>query len=369
MSALPKSAVPTSVIKPLKVLVVDDSPTMRLLLQEIINRQNDMRVVGTAENPLVAREMIKELEPDLLTLDIEMPGMNGIDFLERVMRLRPMPVLMISSACENGSELAMEALELGAVDFVRKRAAGSREGLAEMARELVDKIRQAASSRAISQTRTLQVAKPSAVLAQAVFPQNRLICVGASTGGTEAIKAFLEAMPANSPAILIAQHMPDGFTTRFAARLDAVCRIVVKEAEHQEIARQGVAYIAPGHSHLTMRRLPSGDYQLLLSQTPEVNRHRPSVDVLFHAAARELGKRAVGILLTGMGRDGAAGMAAMHDAGAYTLAQDAASCIVYGMPRAAVELGAVDDSAAPAELAVMALTRLAVQPGKRPTPA
>lgn len=368
MSALPQSAPPSGVVKPLKVLVVDDSPTMRLLLQEIINRQSDMRVVGTAENPLVAREMIKELEPDLLTLDIEMPGMNGIDFLERVMRLRPMPVLMISSACETGSALAMEALELGAVDFVRKRAAGSREGLAEMARELVDKIRQAAAARAVTQARTLRSATPSAALAQAVYPQNRLICLGASTGGTEAIKLFLEAMPVNAPAILIAQHMPDGFTTRFAARLDAACRISVKEAEHQEPVRQGVAYIAPGHSHLTMRRLPSGEYQLLLSQTPEVNRHRPSVDVLFHAAARELGKLAVGVLLTGMGRDGAAGMAAMHDAGSYTLAQDAASCIVYGMPRAAVELGAVDESGAPAQLAGMALAKLASPAGKRPTP-
>lgn len=368
MSAMPQSASPSAVIKPLKVLVVDDSPTMRLLLQEIINRESDMRVVGTAESPLVARAMIKELEPDLVTLDIEMPGMDGIDFLERIMRLRPMPVLMVSSAAERDPALAMAALELGAVDFVHKRAAGSREGLAEMARDLVDKIRMAGQARALSQMRTTLRAAPNAASAQVVYPQSRLICLGASTGGTEAIKSFLEAMPANAPAILIAQHMPEGFTSRFAARLDSTCQISVKEAEHQEMVKQGVAYIAPGHSHLTMRRLPSGEYQLLLSQTPEVNRHRPSVDVLFHAAARELGKLAVGVLLTGMGRDGAAGMAAMHDAGAYTLAQDAASCIVYGMPRAAVELGAVDESGAPPQLAGMALARLAVQPGKRPAP-
>lgn len=363
MAAMPQSAQPAP-FKPLRVLVVDDSPTMRLLLQEIINRESDMRVVGTAENPLVARAMIKDLEPDLLTLDIEMPGMDGIDFLERVMRLRPMPVLMVSSAADRDPALAMAALELGAVDFVRKRAAGSREGLAEMARELVDKIRLAGQARALQQVRSVLRAAP-AVSAQVVYPQNRLICLGASTGGTEAIKLFLESMPANAPAILIAQHMPEGFTSRFAARLDASCQITVKEAAHQEMVHQGVAYIAPGHSHLTVRRLGSGEYQLLLSQTPEVNRHRPSVDVLFHSAADQLGKLAVGVLLTGMGRDGAAGMAAMHDAGAYTLAQDAASCIVYGMPRAAVELGAVDDCGSPDRLAGMALARIAAMAGKR----
>lgn len=364
MSAMPQSA-KNAPFKPLKVLVVDDSPTMRLLLQEIINRESDMRVVGTAENPLVARAMIKELEPDLLTLDIEMPGMDGIDFLERVMRLRPMPVLMVSSAAERDPALAMAALELGAVDFVRKRTAASREGLAEMARELVEKIRLAAQAGARNQVRAVLRVAP-AVSPQVVYPQNRLICLGASTGGTEAIKLFLESMPANAPAILIAQHMPEGFTSRFAARLDASCLITVKEARHQERVHQGVAYIAPGHSHLTLRRLGSGEYQLLLSQTPEVNRHRPSVDVLFHSAAEQLGKLAVGVLLTGMGRDGAAGLAAMHDAGAYTLAQDAASCIVYGMPRAAIEMGAVDESGAPDQLAAMALARIAAAAAKRP---
>lgn len=362
MSASPRS-LPSSVLKPLRVLVVDDSPTMRLLLQGIINRESDMRVVGTAENPLVARAMIKELEPDLVTLDIEMPGMDGIDFLERIMRLRPMPVLMVSSAAERDPALAVAALELGAVDFVHKRSAGNRDDLAEMARELVEKIRLAGQARAQVPRAALRVA-PAAASAQVAYPRNRLICLGASTGGTEAIKLFLEAMPANAPAILIAQHMPEGFTSRFAARLDASCQIAVKEAVHQEMVHQGVAYIAPGHSHLTVRRQGSGEYQLLLSQTPEVNRHRPSVDVLFHSAAEQLGKLAVGVLLTGMGRDGAAGMAALHEAGAYTLAQDAASCIVYGMPRAAVEMGAVDESGAPEQLAGMALTRIATA-GKR----
>lgn len=347
-------------LQPIRVLIVDDSSAMRLLLQEIINRQPDMRVIGSAPETETARKLIKELQPDVVTLDIEMPGMDGISFLERIMRLNPLPVLMISSAGDADSELALHALDLGAIDFISKRQLKGRADLNDMAQEITEKIRFAAEAnhqfRRIEPT--LASARPHPD-AKRKFPINHIVCLGASTGGTEAIKKFVVGLPANSPPVLIVQHMPEGFTQRFATRLNNECEVHVKEAVAGEVIRAGCVYIAPGHSHLLLERLAGGTYKVVLSDGVEVNRHRPAVDVLFHSAAKVLGKNTTAVLLTGMGRDGALGMAAMKASGAYCFAQDESSCVVYGMPRAAVELGIVDEQGSPEYLAERVLTRLA----------
>ena len=374
----------------IRVLCVDDSALIRELMAEIINAQPDMQVVATAPDPLVARDLIKRHEPDVLTLDVEMPRMDGLDFLERLMRLRPMPVVMVSSLTERGGEITLRALELGAVDFVSKPRLGIRGGMLEYAETIADKIRAAARARVRPAGRA--VTSPSAGSAQAgsvlstsalsnstlsnpdqsslsqsnpypssladrsvaasvsqdtaaaasrrpLLSSEKLIAVGASTGGTEAIRAVLQSLPADAPAILVTQHMPPGFTRSFAERLNGLCRIAVKEAAHGERILPGHAYIAPGDAHLTLSR-SGANYVVTLDQRPPVNRHRPSVDVLFDSVARVAGRNAVGVILTGMGRDGARGLLQMREAGAHTIAQDEQSCVVYGMPREAVELGA-----------------------------
>jgi two-component system chemotaxis response regulator CheB len=299
-----------------------------------------------APDPIVAREMIRRLDPDVLTLDVEMPRMDGLDFLEKLMRLRPMPVVMVSTLTERGSEITMRALELGAVDFVTKPKLSIQHGMQEYADAIADKIRAAARAR-------IRRTPPAAAAATGVAPvllqslgnplasSEKLIIIGASTGGTEAIKEFLIQMPPDCPGILIVQHMPEGFTRSFAQRLDGLCRISVAEATHGERVLPGHAYLAPGHSHLLLAR-SGANYVTALDQGSPVNRHRPSVDVLFRSAARQAGKNAVGVILTGMGRDGAAGMLEMREAGAWNVAQDEASCVVFGMPRIAIECGAVD---------------------------
>ncbi|MEQ6887179.1 chemotaxis response regulator protein-glutamate methylesterase [Halomonas sp. CS7] len=322
---------------PIKVLCVDDSALIRDLLTDIINQQPDMEVVAVAPDPLVARDLIKRHNPDVLTLDVEMPRMDGLDFLERLMRLRPMPVLMVSSLTQSGSEVTLRALELGAVDFVAKPSLGIRHGMLEYATEIAEKLRAAARSRP-RQARRPNAPGPQPLKAPIVSSE-KLIIIGASTGGTEAIRQVLEPLPANSPAILITQHMPGGFTRSFAERLDRLCQISVKEAADGERILPGHAYIAPGDAHLKLAR-SGANYVARLDDGPPVNRHRPSVDVLFHSAAGQAGRNAIGVLLTGMGKDGAAGLLEMRQAGAATLAQDEASCVVYGMPREAVALGA-----------------------------
>lgn len=345
----------------IKVLIVDDSPTMQVVLTQMINRQPDMRVIGTASDPFQARELIKSLNPDVLTLDVEMPGMDGLSFLEKIMSLRPMPVVMISSTFGEGSANAERARALGASELVQKRHAAGKPALHEMAEEVASKIRQAERQ---GRQRPVLANVGSAAAADWRFPEDRWIMLGASTGGTEAIRSFLEAMPANAPAILIAQHMPEDFTARFAKRLNDHCAMTVVEATHHQPVRAGCVYLAPGHSHLLVKRRAGGEIVTELSQGPEVNRHRPSVDVLFFSAAQQLGARAAGVLLTGMGKDGAAGLAAMHDTGSYTLAQDERSSVVYGMPKAAVQLGAVDEQGSPEALCVKVLTKLAKAPEK-----
>lgn len=333
-------------MKKIKVLCVDDSALIRSVMTELINSQSDMTVVGTAADPLVARDLIKQTNPDVLTLDVEMPRMDGLEFLEKLMRLRPMPVVMVSSLTERGSEIALRALELGAIDFVTKPRLGVRDGLIQYTEHIAGKIRAAAQARLLpSRPAAARPAAESAhepLLRSPLLSTEKLIIIGASTGGTEAIREVLQPLPPDAPAVLIAQHMPPGFTRSFAQRLDGLCRIHVKEAEQGERVLPGYAYIAPGGWHLALGR-SGANYVAQLNQEPPVNRHRPSIDVLFDSAARHAGKNAIGMILTGMGRDGAEGLLRMRQAGAHTLSQDEASCVVYGMPREAVLLGAVDE--------------------------
>jgi len=348
----------------IKVLIVDDSALIRSVMSEIVNSQPDMEVVGTAPDPLVARELIKKTNPDVLTLDVEMPKMDGLDFLEKLMRLRPMPVVMVSSLTERGSEITMRALELGAVDFVTKPKISIQSGMREYTDLITDKIR--AASRARIKPRSVQSAAPLGALPALRNPltsSEKLIIIGASTGGTEAIREFLMQMPSDCPGILIAQHMPEGFTTSFARRLDSLCKISVVESAGNERVLPGHAYIAPGHSHLLLAR-SGANYVTRIEQTDPVNRHRPSVDVLFRSAALAAGKNAMGVILTGMGKDGAAGMLAMKEAGAYNYAQDEASCVVFGMPREAILLNAHHEIGALRDLPGMVLNHLATHGGR-----
>ncbi len=331
-------------MKKITVIVIDDSALIRKLLTEIINNEPDMQVIGAAPDPLVAREMIRSMNPDVLTLDVEMPKMDGLDFLERLMRLRPMPVVMVSSLTEKGSDATLRALELGAVDYVSKPKLDIVHGIQEYAAEIADKIRTAAASRprARPTAATPRVGHNLAALGNRSISTEKLIIVGASTGGTEAIKEFLLDMPPDCPGILITQHMPEAFTKSFAARLNGLCRISVKEAEHGERVLPGHAYVAPGNWHLLLRR-SGANYMTQLSDGELVNRHRPSVDVLFRSAAEHAGKNAVGVILTGMGKDGALGMLEMKRSGAYNFAQDEASCVVFGMPKEAIAAGGTDE--------------------------
>ncbi|MFN3545396.1 MAG: chemotaxis response regulator protein-glutamate methylesterase [Thiobacillus sp.] len=329
----------------IKVFIVDDSALIRSVMKEIVNSQPDMEVVGVAPDPLVARDLIKQTNPDVLTLDVEMPKMDGLDFLERLMRLRPMPVVMVSSLTERGSEITMRALELGAVDFVTKPKLDIQSGMREYADLIADKIRAASLANVRARAPTpAQAATRLDAVRNTFSTSEKLIIIGASTGGTEAIKDFLVQLPPDSPGVLITQHMPPGFTRSFANRLDKLCRISVKESEGDERVLPGHAYLAPGHSHLLLVR-SGANYMTRLDQGPPVNRHRPSVDVLFRSAATAAGRNAVGVILTGMGRDGAAGMLEMKNAGAHNLAQDEASCVVFGMPKEAIAIGATHEVA------------------------
>lgn len=328
----------------IRVLVVDDSAVMRALLTQVINQAADMEVVATAPDPVVARQMIKDVDPDVMTLDVEMPRMNGLEFLEKVMRLRPMPVIMISALTDQGSEATLQALELGAVDFVAKPRADVSGGINDYAQEIHDKIRAAHGARLrvrrANMSSTVHSPRSSTTHQGAVSGWgDRIICIGASTGGTEAIREVLCGLPADVPGVVIVQHMPELFTASFARRLNGLARIAVKEAESGERILPGHAYLAPGHSHLEIRRSGQG-YVCELLQTPPYNRHRPAVDVLFNSAAQHARGQAVAALLTGMGKDGAQGMLAMRKAGAWTIGQDQETCVVYGMPREAAQIGA-----------------------------
>ncbi|MBD8067115.1 chemotaxis response regulator protein-glutamate methylesterase [Devosia sp. PTR5] len=330
----------------IKVLVVDDSALIREVLARVLARESDINVIGTAVDPIDAREKIKQLNPDVVTLDIEMPNMNGLAFLERLMRLRPTPVVMVSTLTTRGASETLLALELGAVDFVAKPNADLAGGLEGFGASLRDKIRAAARSdvRGRSVSRAEATATTKVPIRTAAAPEGALIAIGASTGGVEAIREVLSSLPADCPPIVITQHMPAGFTSRFAARLDELCVLTVVEAEDRMVLQAGHAYVARGDHHLRVERL-SGQLKCRLGQDGLESGHRPSVDVLFESVARSVGPMAVGAILTGMGRDGARGLKLMREAGAYTIGQNQATALVYGMPRVAFEEGAVVEQA------------------------
>jgi two-component system chemotaxis response regulator CheB len=350
----------------IRVLIVDDSAVMRQVLTEILSHDPEIEVVGTASDPYVAREKILRLNPDVLTLDVEMPRMDGLTFLEKLMRAHPMPVLMVSSLTQKDCDTTVRALELGAIDCVTKPQLDVRSGTLDQADEIVSKVKIAARARVRRRSRAahgrLQGGEQSLhERAQSVGfrTTHKVIAVGASTGGTEALVRLLTPLPADSPGIVIVQHMPAGFTTSFAGRLDSLCRVRVHEAKNGDRVLAGHVLLAPGNFHMEIAR--SGvEISARVFQTESVNRHRPSVDVLFHSCAQVLGPNAVGVILTGMGADGARGLLKMHEAGAYTIAQDEESCVVFGMPREAIALGAVEKIATIDDIPAAALRAAAL---------
>lgn len=331
-----------------KVLVVDDSAVVRQLLSEILASDPAIEVIGTAADPLIAREKIKRLNPDVLTLDVEMPHMDGLAFLENLMRLRPMPVVMVSSLTERGADITLQALALGAVDFVTKPKVGLAQELGAYAEEIIAKVKAAARARVRPPAATapalvrLDAADPSPAIANRFRTTDRLIAIGASAGGTEAIRCVLQRMPPDAPAIVLTQHIPASFSRPFVDRLDKHSAMLVREARDGEMILPGHAYLPPGDHHLRVVR-DGARWRCRLDPGPPVNRHRPAVDVLFRSVAQAAGRNAVAAILTGMGDDGARGLLELRQAGAATLVQDEESSVVWGMPGAAVRMGAAQE--------------------------
>lgn len=332
----------------IKVLVVDDSALVRKVLTDLLNQDPRIEVVGTAADGAFAMRKIQELSPDVITLDVEMRQVGGLDFLKQLMQERPLPVVMVSAHTQKGAEVTLKALELGAVDFVAKPQAGSAMALVEVGQQLVEKVKSAALAkirfpRLAPRPAAVETPKPlAAPVRVAGAGRYDLIAIGASTGGTEAIREVLVQLHADCPGLVITQHMPEGFTAAFARRLNGLCEIEVKEAENGDVVAPGRALIAPGHSHLKVRRV-GGQIQAVLDNGPVVNRHRPSVEVLFLSVAQAIGRRSIGVMLTGMGADGAKAMLELRNSGAFTIAQDEESCVVFGMPKEAIAAGAVQD--------------------------
>ena len=334
----------------IRVLIVDDSAVVRQTIADILSSDPQIEVMATAADPFIAADRIREEIPDVITLDVEMPRMDGITFLQKIMSQHPIPVVMCSSLAEGGSETALKALEYGAVEIIQKPRMGTKQFLEESRMRICDAVRAASQARvrAISARRHDIAPKLTADVIMArpntramIQTTEKVVVVGASTGGTEALRVFLEALPADSPGIVIVQHMPEGFTRTFSQRLDGVCRISVKEAVNNDTVVRGRALIAPGNLHLLLKR-SGARYYVEIKDGPLVSRHRPSVDVLFRSAARYAGKNAVGVIMTGMGDDGARGMLELKEAGARNIAQDEATSVVFGMPNEAIKLGGVE---------------------------
>jgi two-component system chemotaxis response regulator CheB len=336
----------------IKVLIIDDSALVRQTLCEILNSDPEIEVVGSAADPFQAAERMRTVIPDVITLDVEMPRMDGLTFLQKLMNQHPIPVVMCSSLAESGSETALKALEYGAVDIITKPKMGTKQFIEESKMRICDAVKGAAAARIgpMRAMRTMKEVSPKYTADVIMEKPNtkamiqtteKVVVVGASTGGTEALRVFLEMLPEDTPGIVIVQHMPENFTAAFAKRLDSICRVTVKEAQDNDTVVRGRALIAPGNHHALLKR-SGARYYVEIKDGPLVSRHRPSVDVLFRSAARYAGKNAVGVIMTGMGDDGAHGMKEMFDAGAITIAQDEASCVVYGMPHEAVKLGGVN---------------------------
>ncbi len=338
-------------MKPITVLIIDDSALVRKMLTEILQQDPAIKVVGTAIDPYDARKKIKDLKPDVLTLDVEMPKMDGITFLSNLMRLHPMPVVMVSSLTEKSADITLRALELGAVDFVNKPKIDIANTLDQYAEEIISKLKTAAVTNVRTLTSKPLSQTPKRLTADAILTKRAgtghfattesIIAIGASTGGTEAIKDVLIQLPANTPGTVITQHIPAAFSAKFAQRLDGICAMKVAEATDGQQILPGHVYIAPGDKHLLITR-DGARYHCQLSDGPAVNRHKPSVDVLFRSTAQNAGSNAIGLLLTGMGNDGAQGLKEMQEADAITIAQDEKSSVVWGMPGSAVKLGAAD---------------------------
>jgi len=363
-------------MKSIKVFVIDDSALVRAVLTQIIESEPDMTVVGQASDPLEARERMRDLAVDVVTLDVEMPRMDGLDFLGRLMRLRPTPVVMISTLTRNGADTTLRALELGAVDYVAKPQAGLQAGLHDLASEIVEKVRVAAKARVrrsgggASDVTAAQRVTPTSTAGRGVVARPTLgrrphadtvIAIGSSTGGTEAVRSILERLPADMPPIVVTQHMPAGFTQSFAQRLDGLTALRVCEARHGMRVARGTVYIAPGGRQMAIER-GFGSLGIVVSDDPPVNRHRPSVDYLFRSVAAGVGRHAIGVVLTGMGRDGADAMLEMRQAGAFNIAQDEATCVVFGMPREAIARGAVHAVVPLEEIADRIVQRLEERP-------
>jgi two-component system chemotaxis response regulator CheB len=333
----------------IRVLIIDDSLLVRKILTSIFETADDIEVVGAAENPLIAREMIKKLNPDVLTLDIEMPQMDGITFLRNLMRLRPTPVVMISTLTEHGAEATLEALAIGAVDFLAKPKGNNETGLADYTAEIISKVRIASrtnlktlqSHGEVAQHSQETLAIKRMIAARNTTGFNKIIVLGSSTGGTEAIKVVVKTLPADCPPILITQHLPAAFSDSFVKHIDAATDMTASIPTHGQVVEWGNIYLAPGDQHMEVIR-NNNQYIIQLQDGAPVNRHKPSVDVLFHSAAKCTGSNAVCVLLTGMGADGAMGMQAMKESGAKTIVQDEASSVVWGMPGAAFKLGCAD---------------------------
>ncbi len=334
--------------KKIRVLIVDDSALIRQFLSHLLSQDQNIEVVGVAHDPTGAWKKIEALRPDVITLDVVMPHMDGLTFLEKLMTTTPMPVLMVSSLTEQGCETALRALELGAVDIVTKPKVDIRLGMEELAEELIEKVKAAAVARVRGKAYVATPKIAPSVVRRALHAASAMskttdtiVAIGSSTGGTEAVKEVLEVLPPNSPPILITQHMPARFTKTWADRMNSLCRISVKEAEDGDSVLPGYALIAPGNYHMTLVR-SGARYLVRLNQDPPVNRHRPSVDVTFASVAKHAGANSIGIILTGMGDDGAAGLLQMKQSGAYTIAQNESTCVVFGMPKEAIQAGAVD---------------------------
>ncbi|WP_245741973.1 protein-glutamate methylesterase/protein-glutamine glutaminase [Anaerobacillus arseniciselenatis] len=333
----------------IKVLIIDDSALVRELLKRILSKDQEIEVVGSTVDPIYAIKKLKEFKPDVITLDLEMPRMDGLTFLRKLMAVIPTPVIIISSRAEKGSEISLKALELGAIDVVLKPSAMLQSSFFDIEEEIIIKVKSAAK---VNMTELRKQARKKIASRNEVTPAtiqllqsntDKIIAIGASTGGTVAIRSILEQLPANLPGILIVLHMPVGFTSSYAESLNASCRLTVKEAVNGELLRKGFAYIAPGGKHILLKKSHQKGYFISLEETPPVNRHRPSVDVLFSSVTREAKNNCIGVILTGMGNDGANGLKEMHDNGAWTIAQDEKTSIVYGMPKQAIKLGAVDE--------------------------
>ena len=324
----------------IRVLIVDDSAIVRQVFGQGIAKDADLEVVGAAPDPYVARDLIRERSPDVLTLDIEMPRMDGLTFLRKLMRYHPLPVVVVSSLTPKGGELALEAMEAGAVDVMCKPGAAYTVG--DMTEDLVEKLKAAAQVRINRQALAHRIASKSVSAEALARTTQQVLAIGASTGGTVALESILRSMPPNGPGTVITQHMPAFFTRSFAARLDGVSAMEVREARDNDSVLPGVALIAPGDRHLLLRR-SGARYYVNVKNGPRINRHRPSVDVMFRSVGKAAGKNAIGVILTGMGGDGARGMLEMKDAGAVTIAQDEASCVVFGMPKVAIDTGAAQE--------------------------